>query len=487
VRLPEGGSVRLHQGFRCCPYAGMVLGQLHDWCELNGLSVVEEGGDVQLVHSCGSDASQAQLTWDALAGLQGHEGPVLVTGCLARIDPEGVAQALSAFPQSLGLGPKQLDRLDGLLAAPAHPWDRVPPSGEARYSGTELSSGFTHILASTGCLGTCGFCAIRKATGRPRSRGIEQIVGDVQAAVQRGERDLLLVSTDLSAWGSDRGQTVLDLLRALLELPDGFLLSAESFEPTLLLQHRRELLPLLGSGRFAMLGVPIQSGSARVLRQMNRVYEPQALIELTGQLASMAPGTLLRTDILYGFGDETEQDFELSVQASRSFHLPSFNAYQPRPGTTPLQLAPEVLLARRALAEAELVRRAERGLLAIPRWGRQQAAPRIRPKPRAQVSRPSGPPWTQELGRLWLRRKALRLGRLVPRAIGGGWTLTGVEEGRDAVELTLERAGESARLGLRPLAWPGQAAWTSATLRIWVYGEAPEGLSEAVQALLGRR
>ena len=490
--LRPGGRVRLHQAFRCCPYAGMVLGQLHDYFEANGLQIVTSDPDVEVVHGCGSDAAQAQLSFDILGELAPSRA-VLATGCLARIDPRGIERALQPFAARARMGPSQLDRLDDLFGQVAQPWAETPPSGENRYSGTELSDGFHHVLASTGCLGTCSFCAIRRATGRPTSRPIDAILDDLRAGLAQGERDLLIVSTDLSAWGVDLGLSVVDLLREVDRLQGDFLLlSAESFEPTLLLQHREALLPLLTSGRWAMLGVPIQSGSDRVLRQMSRTYPTAELLDFVDELRARAPGTLLRTDILYGFGDEDEDDFARSVEASRHFDLPSFNAYQVRPGTAPRIISDAALAARRALAEAELVRRAREGLRAIPRWG-EPARVLARPELQAPAPAPDRPPvpvaslkpWETAVGRLWIERKARRLQALAPRQVGWGWRLAGAEAARNAVTLRLEKGDVVARLGLRPQAWPGACAWRTARLKIWSHDSVPEGLEKVVRALFG--
>ncbi len=373
--LPPGAKIYLHQAFKCCPYAGTVSSRVHDYLLGNGFRVVDSPAeaDAHVVNTCGSDARQAQLTWDALAALRPTRKPVVALGCLASIDPRRLDAELSGM-EALRVDPRHHERLDTWFKETL-PFAEVPPSLHNAYRGNDFADGWAHVVASTGCLGECTFCAIRRATGRPKSRGIPDILADIDRAVRHGQHDVLLVSTDLSAWGHDNGQTVVDLVRAVVDAPGEFLCSGESFEPTLLLEHFEALLPLFATGKFAFLGIPIQSGSARIVRCMGRTYDPAAVLDAMSRLKGRAPAVVTRTDILYGFGDETDEDFEASLRASRAFDLPSFNAYQARPGTAPVLLDADILRRRGERGLAEMQARAQAGLPSLRRWGGASQSP----------------------------------------------------------------------------------------------------------------
>ena len=510
--LRPGARVRLHQAFRCCPYAGAVSSQLADYLEQNGLQLVDndEEAEVHLVHSCGSDARQAALSFDRLAALRAQgDAPVVLTGCLSRIDPRGVEAALAPFSTAARLGPSELGRLDALLGAPAVPWAAVRPGPTRPYAGNDFSDGYRHVVASVGCLGTCGFCAIRRATGRPQSRPIQHILHDIDEGLALGQHEPLIVSTDLSAWGVDLGLSVVDLVAALdAHRPGELLFAAEGFEPTLLLQHGEALLPLLSSGRWSVLGLPIQSGSARVLRRMARSYDPEAVLDWVRRLKARAPETLLRTDLLYGFADETEAEFEQSLATSRHFDLPSFNLYQPRPGTEP-RLLPEATLAdRRDRANAELYARAQAGWPALRRFGRASEAPQLQAQSAAAQATGPGPttpsptsipgtepieapapaaPWDRPEGQAWIAARAARCAERLRRPVplAEGWRLVGASAGPDAVLLSAARGEDRVELGLRPRAWPGEGGWRSGQLRLWLRGPAaPPSFGPALSALV---
>lgn len=488
--IPKGTPVFLHQAFRCCPYAGMISSQLHDYLEQNGYVLAERPQDakIQLLNTCGSDASQAALTWHTLEAIrrEAPESTVVLTGCLVAIEPKATLEALATFPRSARFDPRHLPQIDEFFSPEVIAFGEVQPALHNVYSGNDFSEGWTHILASTGCLGSCSFCAIRRATGRPKSRSIDTIFKEVARSEEAGSRDILLVSTDMSAWGSDLGLTVVDLLAALQTAPGEFLWSVESFEPTLFLHYFEELLPLLASGRCAFIGLPLQSANSRVLRQMQRVYDPEAVLAAVQRLKAEAPEILIRTDFIYGFGEETEEEFEASIQASRHFDLPSFNAYQPRPGTAPLLLPPEVLQKRRDRALAELYTRAQAG---IPRLRRASGPSGMRPAPAA----PSGP-WDHPEGRQWLSELGQRLGTVLEKgriSLGGGWCWEEVRVEGDAVILKLGAPGSSAELGMRHPDWPGEHLEKSRYFSIWVRGESVDpspdrdrAIRRLIQALL---
>src|SRR5688572_10750746 len=99
-RVKSGAKVHLHQAFKCCPYAGAVTSQIHDFLEKNGYTVMRgpEGADVHVINSCGSDARLAQMTFDAIEriGTRSQEtAPVVVTGCLCGIERARLETALA--------------------------------------------------------------------------------------------------------------------------------------------------------------------------------------------------------------------------------------------------------------------------------------------------------------------------------------------------------------------------------------------------------
>ncbi|GDX81385.1 hypothetical protein LBMAG42_31960 [Deltaproteobacteria bacterium] len=500
--MQPGSRVFLHQAFRCCPFAGAVSSQVHEFLVQNGYEVTTNAAeaDVHLLNTCGSDASQAELTWHALQTIaqKAPHAEVVVTGCLVSIEPKRLAEELRPFASTSRLDPRHMDGLDQVFGATTTPYADVQPTLRHDYQGNDFASRWQHIVASTGCFGTCQFCAIRRATGRPKSRSIDAILADIRRGLAEGTHDMLLVSTDLSAYGADLGLSIVDLVAEVTSEPGDLAFAGESFEPTLFLKHFDALLPWFASGRWAYIGLPIQSGSRRVLALMERTYDPGEVVAAVRRLKQAAPGLVVRTDLLYGFGDETDEEFEASVAVSRAFDLPSFNAYQPRPGTPAVQLAPEVVKRRRDRAFAELHARAQAGLPPVRRWGGHDDRPQLereregRGDERAVEPERALDPWETPEGRAWLVATARRFAAVLQRhksvPLAEGWVLAGVRVAEDAVALALRHAGgRSVEVGLRAPGWPGEVMAKAPRFGVWVLGgevKADASLDSALKRLV---
>ncbi len=506
-RVPRGSRVHILQAFACCPLAGAVTSRIHDYVEQNGHVLVDDPAeaDVQIVNTCGSDAGKAQLTFDALARIRdaAPESALIVAGCLVNIEPKRLREATRAVERHALLDPRHLGSLDSIFQPEALSFERVPHSLRSRYGGNPLASGWHHVTVGTGCFGKCSFCAIRRATGRPRSRSIPEILDDVRRGVAAGIPDILLVGTDVSAWGADLGLTVVDLLRAVTSHPEESVFAVESLEPTLFLEHLDEILPLLATKRFSILALPIQSGSQRVLDRMRRTYRIDEVLRAIERVRAVDPEIVLRTDVIYGFGDETREELEATLAVLGAFDQVGFNVYQPRPGTPELEL-PASELADRGARVMEVHRARTIAPARAPR--------RIKP---AKATDDNGIPWSpdevveeglvtlrrsrteappllavDEGHARWLRDLADRIGRIVLRRgelqLGGGFR-TGaprVDSSLDALVLECtDASGERFSIALRRRDRPGNYAAISDRFAAFVPEDGGPRTRDAAEAL----
>ena len=109
--MQPGSRVFLHQAFRCCPFAVAVSSHGQELLIQNGYEVTTNAAeaDVHLVNTCGSDASQAELTWHALQTIAERSpgAEVVVTGCLVSIEPKRLAEELRPFATTARLDPRR--------------------------------------------------------------------------------------------------------------------------------------------------------------------------------------------------------------------------------------------------------------------------------------------------------------------------------------------------------------------------------------------
>ena len=205
-----------------------------------------------------------------------------------------------------------------------------------------------NLKIQDGCDFMCSFCVIPFARGRARSRAMENLLGEARSLVERGAKELVLTGVNIGTYAWE-GQTVLDVIAALNEIPGVERIRISSIEPTTIPdelftwmrdpQHR--LLPYLH--------VPLQSGSDRVLELMRRRYRRAEYIEFIQRAHAAVPGIGLGTDILVGFPGETEADFAdtLAVLEETPLFYAHVFKYSERAGTASARMAerPDVVAA----------------------------------------------------------------------------------------------------------------------------------------------
>ncbi|MFA5141852.1 MAG: radical SAM protein [Candidatus Woesearchaeota archaeon] len=192
-----------------------------------------------------------------------------------------------------------------------------------------------HLKISQGCLGNCSYCSEKFARGKLSSKPIHEIITEFEKGLSKGYRIFSLSSDDTGVFGWDRGENISQLLEKLLSYNEEFKIVLTEFNPHGLLKHEKELLPLLKSSKLIFITIPIQSGSDRILRLMNRSYQVSHVELALDQIRSVNPSIKINTHIIAGFPGETQSDYQKTYDMLDSF---SFNkakvfGYSDQPGT----------------------------------------------------------------------------------------------------------------------------------------------------------
>jgi threonylcarbamoyladenosine tRNA methylthiotransferase MtaB len=191
------------------------------------------------------------------------------------------------------------------------------------------------IKTQDGCQHHCAFCITTIARGESRSLPLERVVEEVRAAIRGGTREAVLTGVQLGSWGKDLNPslTLPDLIEAILKETEISRLRMSSIEPW---EVSPALIGLIQEERIARhLHLPLQSGSAAVLRRMGRAITPLQYEALITRIRESIPEIAITTDILTGFPAESEQEFEEGLEYIQRMkfadgHVFSFSA---RPGT----------------------------------------------------------------------------------------------------------------------------------------------------------
>jgi ribosomal protein S12 methylthiotransferase len=205
---------------------------------------------------------------------------------------------------------------------------------------------YYNLRIAEGCAFACSFCCIRFATGKLKSKPIEQIVQEFKAGLKNGHKVFQLVCEDTGCYGVDIGTTVLALLKEMLKVEGDYQLLLIDFGGYWLVKYYDELLPLLmnNSDKIREMYVSLQSGSAKILKAMNRPENGQEVRAKLIELKKKIPHLSLRTTVIIGFPGETEEDFQKTVAAVTGidFSVVELNKYSDRPGTASSEMQDKI-------------------------------------------------------------------------------------------------------------------------------------------------
>ncbi len=277
---------------------------------------------------------------------------VVVTGCWASVAPQQAA-ALPGVQQVVHN--EQKDRLlEIAFGLPAESFEREPLVREPLPGLRQRTRAF--IKVQDGCDNACTFCLTTVARGAGRSRPLEQVLADVQAAERGGVQEVVLTGVHLGSWGKDLGLHLSDLVAAILRessLPRVRLSSLEPWDldaAFFALWENPRLCP--------HLHLPLQSGSDRILRRMRRHTTRESFRQLVAAARQVRPDMAITTDVIAGFPGEEDDDFQQTLDFVREMAFAGGHVftYSPRPGTPAArmkeQLPKSVRKARNAALRA---------------------------------------------------------------------------------------------------------------------------------------
>lgn len=276
-----------------------------------GISPQYAGADAVIVNTCGFLDSAKAESLEAIGEALSENGRVIVTGCLGA-EPEFIT---GTHPKVLAVtGPQQYEQvLDAVHQA-------VPPSPDPFVdllpaSGVSLTPRhYSYLKISEGCNHKCRFCIIPDMRGRLASRPAHAVVREAERLVERGVRELLVISQDTSAYGvdlrhaSERGHRahITDLARDLGSLGAWVRLHYVYPYP-----HVRQLIPLMAEGLILpYLDIPFQHAHPETLKRMARPAAAAKTLDEIAAWREICPDITLRSTFIVGYPGETEEEFQ---------------------------------------------------------------------------------------------------------------------------------------------------------------------------------
>ena len=185
-----------------------------------------------------------------------------------------------------------------------------------------------------GCNNFCTYCIVPYVRGRERSRDPEEIVRESEQLVADGYKELLLLGQNVNSYGRGTDVDFPELLRRINAIPGEFKISYMSSHPK---DATHELIDTIAECEKVTrhFHLPVQSGSSRILKLMNRSYTREHYLELINYAKEHIPDVALTSDIIVGFPGETYEDFQETLSLIREVKYDSLFTfiYSPRKGT----------------------------------------------------------------------------------------------------------------------------------------------------------
>jgi len=264
-----------------------------------------EKADFIIINTCSVKMVTEQRMISRIKKLSEEKKPkakVLVVGCLAATNKK---QLRGLFPSIVILDTK----LESLCRALGLKKDSFSPKIIEEKSHKMVSI----IPISVGCLGNCTYCATKLARGKLMSYSINQINESFKRALKQS-KEVWLTSQDLGCYGFDINTNLVELLKVLLANKGEYRVRLGMMNPNHFKKIRSKLLQLFVDDRlYKFLHLPIQSGSDKILKKMNRFYTVSEFEENINYIRKKIPEMSISTDIIVGFPGETETDFKQSL------------------------------------------------------------------------------------------------------------------------------------------------------------------------------
>ncbi|MBQ7180300.1 MAG: tRNA (N(6)-L-threonylcarbamoyladenosine(37)-C(2))-methylthiotransferase MtaB [Bacteroidaceae bacterium] len=307
--------------------------------------------DVCIINTCSvTEVADSKCRQAIHRLVRSHPGAlVVVTGCYAQLKPsevsaiEGVGLVLGAaqkgdivryLSERLQMMPEEraLAARESLVSLAADIRTFMPScacGNRTRY----------FLKVQDGCDYYCTYCTIPFARGRSRNGSIASLVAQARQAAREGAREIVITGVNIGDFGRTTGESFLQLITALDQVPGIERFRISSIEPNLLTD---EVIQFCAQSLAFMphFHIPLQSGSDQVLRLMHRRYDTALFADKVARIHQLMPDAFIGVDVIVGTRGETDALFLDSLRFMSSLDVAQYHvfSYSERPGTKALQI-----------------------------------------------------------------------------------------------------------------------------------------------------
>jgi len=307
-----------------------------------------DDADLVVLNTCHIREKAAEKAYSDIGRLRREDGSkplIALAGCVAQA--EG-AEARRRSPMiDIVVGPQAYHRLPEMVDAAAgggRPVDTDMPaiSKFEAFPPRRKASPSAFLTIQEGCDKFCTYCVVPYTRGAEISRPWQDVVAEAQALVDGGAREIVLLGQNVNAWAHN-GRDFADLIREVARIDGLARIRYTTSHPAdmndaLIAAHGEvdKLMPYLH--------LPVQSGSNRILRAMNRSHSTETYLATIDKTRAARPDIAISGDFIVGFPGETEKDFEATLQIVDEVRYASAYSFKfsARPGTPAMTMEDQI-------------------------------------------------------------------------------------------------------------------------------------------------
>ena len=299
----------------------------------------DEDADLVVLNTCHIREKAAEKAYSDVGRLKREDGSkplIALAGCVAQA--EGAEARRRSQLIDIVVGPQAYHRLPQMVDAAvrgARPVDTDMPaiSKFEAFPQRRRANPSAFLTVQEGCDKFCTYCVVPYTRGAEISRPWGDIVAEANALVEAGAREIVLLGQNVNAW-SDGDRGLAELIRALATIDGLERIRYTTSHPA---DMTEKLIAAHGEVAKLMpyLHLPVQSGSDRILKAMNRSHSTDSYLATVAKMRAARPDIALSGDFIVGFPGETEEDFEATLRIVDEVRYASAYSfkYSARPGT----------------------------------------------------------------------------------------------------------------------------------------------------------
>ena len=300
-----------------------------------------EKADVILLNTCHIREKASEKLFSEIGRLAKQKKKsalIIVAGCVVQAEGKEILRRSPLI--DIAVGPQNYHQLPELIARRLREKGRLIVAdfpAESKFDALPMpktSSSNAFLAIQEGCDNFCSYCVVPYTRGCEYSRPSSDILTEAKALVKAGAKEIMLLGQNVNCWHGDKGRDLGDLIRDIAQIRG---LQRIRYTPSYPSKITQNLINAHADTPKLMpyIHLPIQSGSDRILKAMNRQYTVAEYEKIITDFRSVRPDIAISSDFIVGFPGETETDFEETLAlVERVKYASSYSfKFSPRPGT----------------------------------------------------------------------------------------------------------------------------------------------------------